>query len=111
MAKDCQFLNDFILDNLPKMPAGELSITETFEIDANGILKVSATEMSTGVKNDVQINAKTFWEDEDQLQALIIDGEEKRRIMEKQKQIELARKQFRDSCANIIHSLTNDPMY
>lgn len=76
MAKDCQFLNSFVLENLPKMPAGQVQITITFEIDANGILKVSATEKSTGVNNDVQINTETFWKDEDQLRILMMEGEE-----------------------------------
>jgi len=46
LAKDCQLLNSFTLDNLPKLPAKHVKITATFEIDANGILKVTATELS-----------------------------------------------------------------
>jgi len=43
------------LEGIPPMRRGQPQIEVTFDIDANGILKVSAEEKSTGKKQDVTI--------------------------------------------------------
>jgi L1 cell adhesion molecule like protein len=48
MAKDNNLLGEFHLDGIPPMPKGKPQIEVTFDIDANGILIVSAVEKSTG---------------------------------------------------------------
>ena len=48
-------LGEFTLDNLPSMPRGVPEIEVSFDIDANGILNVSALEKSTGKSNNVEI--------------------------------------------------------
>lgn len=57
-ASFCQenhFLGDFDIDNLPPMPKGCPQIEVTFDIDANGILRVSAIEKSTGKSSALTI--------------------------------------------------------
>jgi len=46
--QDNHFLGDFAIDNLPPAPKGAPQVEVTFDIDANGILRVSAIEKSTG---------------------------------------------------------------
>ncbi|KAJ9540778.1 hypothetical protein OSB04_027284 [Centaurea solstitialis] len=48
-------LGNFTLSGLPSAPRGEVEIIECFEIDANGILNVSARELTTGSKKTIKI--------------------------------------------------------
>merc|ERR1712178_548384 len=48
MTKDNNLLGKFHLDGIPPAPRGVPQITVTFDIDANGILNVSAADKSTG---------------------------------------------------------------
>jgi len=55
MTKDNNLLGKFHLDGIPPMPRGVPQIEVTFDIDANGILNVSAVEKSTGKENKITI--------------------------------------------------------
>lgn len=55
MTRDNNILGKFQLDNIPPMPRGVPQIDVTFDIDANGILNVSAVEKSTGRENKITI--------------------------------------------------------
>merc|ERR1719267_469204 len=55
MTKDNNILGKFNLDGIPPMPRGQPQIEVTFDIDANGILNVSAVEKSTGKENKITI--------------------------------------------------------
>jgi molecular chaperone DnaK len=57
MAKDNKTLGRFILDGIPPAPRGIPQIEVTFDIDANGILQVSATDKGTGKKQNIRIEA------------------------------------------------------
>ena len=48
MTRENNMLGKFNLDGIPTMPRGQAQIYVTFDIDANGILNVSAVEKSTG---------------------------------------------------------------
>ena len=48
MAADNKSLGKFILDGIPPAPRGVPQIEVTFDIDANGILKVTAADKATG---------------------------------------------------------------
>ncbi|XP_062023025.1 heat shock cognate 70 kDa protein-like [Rosa rugosa] len=50
------FLGEFSLDDIPAAPAGAPNFEVCFDIDANGILNVSAEDMSTGRKKGITIN-------------------------------------------------------
>lgn len=64
-AKDNKSLWQFNLEGIPPMRRGQPQIEVTFDIDANGILKVSAEEKSTGKKQDVTIQGATNLSDEE----------------------------------------------
>jgi len=55
MTKDCNELGKFELSGIPPMPRGQPQIEVTYDIDANGILSVSAVEKSTGRENKITI--------------------------------------------------------
>uniref|UniRef100_A0A8C4ZTE2 Uncharacterized protein n=2 Tax=Gadus morhua TaxID=8049 RepID=A0A8C4ZTE2_GADMO len=55
MTKDNNLLGKFELSGIPLAPRGELQIEVTFDIDADGILNVSAVEQSTGKQNKITI--------------------------------------------------------
>ncbi|MFH1003980.1 MAG: molecular chaperone DnaK [Bacteroidota bacterium] len=59
MAKDNRTLGRFILDGIPPAPRGMPQIEVTFDIDANGILAVTAKDKATGKSQHIRIEAKS----------------------------------------------------
>jgi molecular chaperone DnaK len=59
MANQNRTIGRFVLDGIPSMRKGEAQIEVTFDIDANGILSVSAKENTTGKKQSIRIEAST----------------------------------------------------
>ncbi|HAM48814.1 MAG TPA: molecular chaperone DnaK, partial [Alphaproteobacteria bacterium] len=57
MAADNKFLNQFDLVGIPAAPRGVPQIEVTFDIDANGIVNVSAKDKATGKEQHIQIQA------------------------------------------------------
>ena len=54
--RDCNRLGDFKLEGIPPMPRGVPQIEVAFDVDANGILNVTAAEKSTGKSNKITIS-------------------------------------------------------
>lgn len=59
MANDNKTIGRFHLDGIPPAPRGVPQIEVTFDIDANGIIKVSATDKGTGKSHDIRIEASS----------------------------------------------------
>ena len=59
MAADNKSLGRFILDGIPPAPRGVPQIEVTFDIDANGILKVTASDKATGRSQHITITASS----------------------------------------------------
>ncbi|MBC9797518.1 molecular chaperone DnaK [Sinomicrobium weinanense] len=59
MANDNKTIGRFHLDGIPPAPRGTPQIEVTFDIDANGIIKVSATDKATGKSQDIRIEASS----------------------------------------------------
>ncbi len=59
MAADNKTLGRFILDGIPPSPRGIPQVEVTFDIDANGILNVSAKDKATGKEQSIRIEAST----------------------------------------------------
>jgi molecular chaperone DnaK len=57
MAKDNRKLGEFNLDGIPSAPRGVPKIEVTFDVDANGILNVSAKDQNTGKQQTIRIEA------------------------------------------------------
>ena len=65
MAADNKTLGSFILDGIPAAPRGVPQIEVTFDIDANGILNVSAKDKATGKEQKITIKNATNLSDEE----------------------------------------------
>ena len=65
MAGDNKTIGRFHLDGIPPSPRGVPQIEVTFDIDANGIIKVSATDKATGKSQDIRIEASSGLTDEE----------------------------------------------
>ncbi len=65
MAMDNKSLGKFILDGIPPAPRGIPQVEVTFDIDANGILKVTAKDKATGRSQHITITASSGLSDEE----------------------------------------------
>ncbi len=74
IASQNRLLGRFDLTGIPPAPRGVPQIEVTFEMDANGILHVTAVEKSTGKKADIRISARTGLTDEE-IQKMIEEAE------------------------------------
>ena len=93
--KDNNKLGEFLLEGIPPMPRGQPQIEVSFEVDANGILKVSAKEKTTGKEMQIEIkNDKGRLSSED-IEKMVQDAEkyksqdeDYKRSMEAKQQLE-----------------------
>jgi molecular chaperone DnaK len=70
MAKDNKTIGKFKLKGIRRAPAGVPQIEVTFDIDANGILKVSAKDLDTGKEQSITITADDRMSDAEIEQAI-----------------------------------------
>ena len=73
LATDCRSLARFNLRGIPPMPAGLPRIEVRFQIDANGILSVSAHELRTGVEQAVEVKP-SYGLSEGEVEQMLIDS-------------------------------------
>ena len=73
--KDNNLLGKFQLEGIPPMPRGVPQIEVTFDVDANGILNVSAVEKSTGKSNKITITNDKARLSRDEIERLIAESE------------------------------------
>ena len=65
MAADNKTLGNFVLDGIPPAARGVPQVEVTFDIDANGIIKVTAQDKATGRSQDITITASSGLSDEE----------------------------------------------
>jgi L1 cell adhesion molecule like protein len=76
MTKDNNLLGTFELSGIPPMPRGQPKIEVTFEVDANGIMNVSAKDQTTGKENKIQIKNEKGRLSEEEIQNMLKKAEE-----------------------------------
>ena len=85
MARDSRTLGKFHLIGIPPAPRGIPQIEVTFDIDANGILHVSAKDLATGKEQNITITASTGLS-EDEIKKMVNDAESHSEEDKKRKQ-------------------------
>jgi len=75
MTRDNNLLGKFNLDGIPPMPRGQPQIDVCFDIDANGILNVSALEKSTGKENKITITNDKGRLSQDEIERMVQEAE------------------------------------
>ncbi|MFL6660569.1 MAG: Hsp70 family protein, partial [Rhizobacter sp.] len=100
MASGNKSLGEFNLEGIPPAPRGMPQIEVTFDIDANGILHVSAKDKGTGKENKITIKANSGLSEEE-IQKMVKDAE--LNAAEDKKKLELV--QARNGADAMIHSV------
>ncbi|BCD60155.1 MULTISPECIES: molecular chaperone DnaK [unclassified Nitratiruptor] len=92
MAKDNKSLGQFTLEGIPPAPRGVPQIEVTFDIDANGILTVSAKDKATGKEQKITVTG-TSGLSEEEIQRMIQDAEAHKEEDRKRKELVETRNQ------------------
>nr|CUU98813.1 hypothetical transcript [Hymenolepis microstoma] len=85
MTRDNNLLGKFELSGIPPAPRGVPQIEVTFDIDANGILNVSAVDKSTGKQNKITITNDKGRLSKEEIERMVNDAEKFRQEDEKQR--------------------------
>jgi molecular chaperone HscA len=73
LAADCRSLAKFSLRGIPPLPAGHARLEVHFEVDENGILKVRAQEMTTGLEQSVVVKP-SYGLDDEQVEEMLLSA-------------------------------------
>jgi molecular chaperone HscA len=73
LARDCRSLARFTLKGIPPMPAGIARVEITYAVDADGILQVSARELTTGIEQKIQVKA-TYGLSEEEVERMLVES-------------------------------------
>jgi len=76
MTKDCHNLGKFELTGIPPAPRGVPQIEVTFEVDANGILQVSAEDKGTGKAEKITITAEKGRLSDEEIERMVKEAED-----------------------------------
>jgi len=110
MTKDNHQLGKFELSGIPPAPRGVPQIEVTFDIDANGILNVSATDKSTGKENKITITNDKGRLSKEEIERMVNDAEKYRNEDDKQKERISAKNSLESYCFNMKSTLEDDKM-
>ncbi|XP_078073352.1 heat shock 70 kDa protein 1A-like [Mustelus asterias] len=107
MTKDNNLLGRFELSGIPPAPRGVPQIEVTFDIDANGILNVSAVDKSTGKTNQITISNDKGRLSKEEIERMVLDAEKYKSQDEVQRQ-RIAAKNSLESYAFNMKSAVED---
>jgi molecular chaperone DnaK len=100
MSKDNKSLGQFNLTDIPSAARGMPQIEVNFDIDANGILHVSAKDKATGKENKITIKANSGLSDEE-IENMVKDAEAHAEDDKKARELV----DVRNQCDSLIHSV------
>ncbi|XP_016960303.1 heat shock 70 kDa protein cognate 4 [Drosophila biarmipes] len=108
MTKDNNLLGKFELSGIPPAPRGVPQIEVTFDIDANGILNVTALERSTNKENKITITNDKGRLSKEDIERMVNEAEKYRNEDEKQKETISAKNGLESYCFNMKATLDED---
>merc|ERR1719263_1132656 len=101
--KDNNLLGKFDLNGIPPAPRGVPQIEVTFNVDANGILQVAASEKSSGKKETITIKAEKGRLSDDEIDRMVKEAEQ----FKEQDMAYAAKVEARNSFESYVYSLKN----
>jgi heat shock protein 5 len=108
MTKDNHLLGKFELTGIPPAPRGVPQIEVTFEIDANGILQVSAEDKGTGKSEKITITAEKGRLSPEEIERMVQEAEEFAEEDKKVKERVDARNALEGYCYNLKNQLEDE---
>jgi len=108
MTKDNNLLGKFELSGIPPAPRGVPQIEVTFDIDANGILNVTALERSTNKENKITITNDKGRLSKEDIERMVNEAEKYRSEDEKQKETISAKNTLESYCFNMMATLDEE---
>ncbi|XP_071479863.1 heat shock 70 kDa protein IV-like [Diadema antillarum] len=102
-------LGEFMLTGIPPAPRGVADIKVTFDIDANGIMNVTAKEQSTGSSNNIMITNNRDRLSTEEIELMISDAEEFRLQDDLHRKINASRNKLKDY-AYSVKSAVNETL-
>jgi len=108
MTKDNNLLGKFELTGIPPAPRGVPQIEVTFDIDANGILNVSAVEKSTGKENKITITNDKGRLSKEEIERMVNEAEKYKVDDEKQKDRVSAKNSLESYCFNMKSTVEDE---
>merc|ERR1712212_219776 len=110
MTKDNHLLGKFDLSGIPPAPRGVPQIEVTFDIDANGILNVSAADKSTGKQNKITITNDQGRLSKEEIERMVADADKFKADDEKQKERIAAKNGLESYCFNMKSTLDDEKL-
>jgi len=110
MTKDNHNLGKFDLTGIPPAPRGVPQIEVTFDIDANGILNVSAADKSTGKQNKITITNDKGRLSKEEIERMVNDAEKFKAEDEKQKDRISSKNGLESYCFNMKTTIEDEKM-
>merc|ERR1719515_4581 len=110
MTKDNNLLGKFHLDGIPPMPRGVPQIEVTYDIDANGILNVSAVEKSTGKENQITITNDKGRLSKEDIEKMVNDAEKYKSEDEANKQRIEAKNGLENYAYNMKNTMNDEKL-
>merc|ERR1712066_1170210 len=107
MTKDNNLLGKFHLDGIPPAPRGVPQIEVTFDIDANGILNVSASEKATGKTNQITITNEKGRLSKDEIERMVNEAEKYKADDEAQRLKVEAKNSLENYCFTMKNSMND----
>ncbi|XP_065210368.1 heat shock 70 kDa protein II-like [Planococcus citri] len=110
LTKDNNFLDELTLNGLPIAPARQAKAEVTFQIDANGILNVTAVAVTTGSTTHLTISYLKSRLCQDDIQRMIENAEELRVEGEKRNAVLVAKNSLESYCINTKRTVENEKL-
>merc|ERR1712121_7942 len=108
MTKDNPLLGKFELTGIPPAPRGVPQIEVTFDVDANGILNVSAVDKSTGKQNKITITNDKGRLSKEEIERMVNDAEKFKAEDDKQKERISAKNGLESYCFNMKTTIEDE---